>query len=174
MLIAKTITLVVLAVIAWEDFRYRAIHWSLLLVLALCLALPALQDRPLLSWWWDMRSNILFMLVQFTLAFGILMIKHGQWENPLDRFIGLGDILFLLVLAAGLSRWSFLFFYLSGLLLCLPTYLLMRWLKPRMTPSIPLAGLLSIYLGFWMVLHLTGHAAAFYADGIGPNPMFHG
>ena len=174
MLIAKTLSLVVLAVIAWEDFRYRAIHWSLLIVLALCLALPALQGRPLLSWWSDLRSNLLFMIVQFTLAFGILMIKHGRWENPLNRFVGLGDLLFLLVLATGLSRWSFLFFYLSGLVLCLPTYLLMRWLRPRTTATIPLAGLLSIYLGFWMVLHLTGHAAALFADGIGPNLMSHG
>lgn len=174
MLIVKVLSLVVLARIAWEDLCHRAIHWFLLVGLALCLTLPALWEGSALDWCLDTAFNLLFLIVQFTLALGMLLLRHGRWENPVDRSIGLGDLLFMVVLAMGLSRWSFLFFYLSGLLLCLPTFLLIRWLAPNTTPSIPLAGLLSIYLGLWMVLHLTGHAAAFYADGIGLTRRAHG
>lgn len=174
MLIAKTLSLVVLAVIAWEDLRYRAIHWFLLVGLVLCLVMPALQERPVAEWGADTGYNLVFIVVQITLALGLLMIRQGRWENPLSRWIGLGDLLFLVVLAMGLSRWHFLIFYLGGLVLCLPTFLLMRWLAPRAAPSIPLAGLLSIYLGLWMVLHLSGHAPAFYAGGFGPNIISHG
>jgi hypothetical protein len=91
-----------------------------------------------------------------------------------DRWIGLGDLLFLAVLATGLSRWSFLLFYLSGLVLCIPAYLLLVRLAPRTVRSVPLAGLLAIYLGAWMLAHLSGHADAFYHEGIAANLLAHG
>ncbi|MBS1580907.1 MAG: hypothetical protein JST66_01780 [Bacteroidetes bacterium] len=174
MVAIKILTVLLLGVIAWEDLRHRAIHWSLLPGLFLCLAVPAFLGRPRGAWYADTGFNLAFLAVQFTVAVGLVMLRHRRWENPVDRWVGLGDLLFLAVLATGLSRWSFLVFYLSGLVLCIPAYLLLvRW-APRTVRSVPLAGFLAIYLGIWMLAHLSGHVDALYHDGIATNLPAHG
>ncbi|MBK7484533.1 MAG: hypothetical protein IPI72_17725 [Flavobacteriales bacterium] len=76
--------------------------------------------------------------------------------NPVDRYIGLGDILFFLVLALGLSRSNFILFLITGLALCVPAYFLLVRLHHSTPRTVPTAGFLAVYLAFWCVLDLLG------------------
>lgn len=156
MWILDLLSLLVLGVIAWEDLRYRAIRWWLLPALFLSMALPALlHARP---WYMDAGYNLIFLLVQFTAAVGLLLLRQRRFTNPVDNWVGTGDLLFLLVVALALPRWNFLLFYLSGLALCIPAQLLLRKLSPGAARSVPLAGFLAIYLGCWVALERSGLA----------------
>lgn len=158
MTILDALGLMVLAGIAWEDLRHRAIHWGWLPALFGCLALPTLvRAQP---WYADAAPNLLFLVVQFAAALGLLFLRQRRFTNPVDNWVGLGDLLFLLVVAFALPRWSFLLYYLSGLALCLPAQWALRKFSPRTTATVPLAGFLAIYLGAWILALRSGVLAA--------------
>ncbi len=153
------LTLPVLGMIAWEDLRERSIHWWWLPVLALAaLLFPVLLqglavDGPRASG----STCAILWFCNWAPPFLYLIIRHGAWMNPVDRFIGLGDVLFFLVLALGLSRselhplptsldWPFA---CSGLLPVDPP-------APHTPRTVPTAGFLAVYLAFWCVLDLLG------------------
>ncbi|MBK9629176.1 MAG: hypothetical protein IPO56_16145 [Flavobacteriales bacterium] len=74
--------------------------------------------------------------------------------NPVDRFIGLGDVLFFVVLALGLSRSNFIVFLLTGLAFCVPAFFPLVRLHSSTPRTVPTAGFLAVYLAFWCVLDL--------------------
>ncbi len=150
------LTLPVLGMIAWEDLRERSIHWWWLPVLALALLLPSWSGLTSDDQAARIGFNVLFLVLQLGATFLYLIIRHGAWMNPVDRYIGLGDLLFFLVLALGLSRSNFILFLITGLALCVPAYFLLVRLHHSTPRTVPTAGFLAVYLAFWCVLDLLG------------------
>ncbi|MBL7955929.1 MAG: hypothetical protein JNJ91_12890 [Flavobacteriales bacterium] len=144
-------TLPVLGIIAWEDLRARSIHWwwPPLVGIALAAHLAVAQpDHDLVA---GIGYNLLFLVLQFGGALLLLAVRRGDWSNPVDRSIGSGDLLFCAALTTGFAPPNFVAFLLSGLLLCILWYLARTALRPRSTPTIPLAGLLALHLIVWLV-----------------------
>jgi hypothetical protein len=150
------LSLPVLGMIAWEDLRERSIHWWWLPVLAAVLLLPSCSVLSSDDQAARIGFNLLFLGLQLGATFLYLLIRHGAWVNPVDRFIGLGDVLFFVVLALGLSRSNFIVFLLTGLAFCVPAYLLLIRLHSSTPRTVPTAGFLALYLGLWCALDLLG------------------
>jgi peptidoglycan/LPS O-acetylase OafA/YrhL len=150
----EPLTLLVLGAIAWEDLRMRSIHWWWLPLLAVGLVLPVWLERGLHDQGPQAGYNVTFLALQLGATFLLMMLRHRTWRTPLDRFIGLGDVLFFLVLALCMATPSFLLFLLSGLALCIPAYLIMLRVRPQAERTIPTAGFLAIYLMLWTVFDL--------------------
>jgi len=148
--------LLVLGMIVWEDLRERSIHWWWLPLLAIGLALPRWNGLPNEDHVWQVTFNLIFLALQVGGTFLFLLLRNRAWINPVDRFIGLGDLLFFAVLALGFSSAHFMLFLLSGLALCIPAYLLLVRLWPSTARTVPTAGFLAAYLFLWKAMDLAG------------------
>jgi hypothetical protein len=140
-------TLLTLAVMSIQDFKYRAISWYAFPLLALFLLLA----NPAFSWT-ETAMNIVFIGVNYTLATVLISLKYRRMINLMKEHIGLGDVLMLLCVAVYFPTLIFFLFYLSSLILiAIGTGIYMVWHKPQQY-TVPLAGLQSAML---LVLLLT-------------------
>lgn len=141
--------------ITYQDFKARAIH-VLFLVLLLCLGLfdAMIAGRSL--------KQALYSLGFTTVVMGGMCLyvwfKTKRFTNPLIAHIGLGDVLFFVAVIPFFSLYSYMVFFISGLILSLALMLVLsKFIKAN---SIPLAGILSGYLlilkalAWWFDLNL--------------------
>ena len=127
--------------IAYQDFKYRAIHVLLLiLLLGVGIADAVLAERPLQ----DLLFSFGFVVTVLSLMMIYLRLKTGYWLNPLKEHLGLGDVLFFIAVIPLFNQHGYLWFFISGLVVCLVVYKLLKSVIGE--DSIPLAGLLSAYL----------------------------
>lgn len=148
----------VLAAIAWEDLRDRSIHWWLLPLLVLALLPEQLQNH---GWQEQVRQSawsLLFLTLQLGLAVSFVWFRQGATLRIKD-LIGLGDVLFLLAVAVCLPTERYILFVLIGLSLCVPLHFLTRRISQHHGSTIPLAGLLAIVLGGWIIASACGITA---------------
>jgi hypothetical protein len=132
--------------IAWYDFKY--------LLIPVFLLIPALLLSILRSLWLNNLKkglslsgiNLTGTLLILLTSFLILFIIKRKVFNPIDIFLGAGDLLFLPVLCFSFSPVNYFLFLVPALALLLV-------LKPLLfnkKPGFPLAGGLSALLGIVM------------------------
>lgn len=148
------LTLPVLGAIAWEDLRERSIHWWWPPLLSIGLAWHQYHANAEAHIASNTLQNLLFLVLQFGGALLLLMLRRRSWTNPLDRFIGSGDLLFCAALTTGFAPLNFILFLLSGLVLCLFWYAGQVVVRPNARRTVPLAGLLAIHLALWIAVDL--------------------
>ncbi len=129
----------VLGLIAYQDFKFRAISWPLLLLLLLLLLLTK-GFQP------ETGINLLFVAAQLVFLTLYISLKNKRFTNIIDTYLGLGDILFLVVVCAAFSTYEFVIFYIAGLLFSLLAFIIYRLLNRSASKEIPLAGLMSIVM----------------------------
>lgn len=126
--------------IIYEDFSYRAIHWFWLLLLTII----ALWAFPWTSQHlWINGLLVAFQMAALTLYFSI---KEGQFVQIINRYLGIGDLLFFIPLGILLSPGNFICFFILSLMLSLGGHLVSYSLNPHKTITIPLAGYMSLTL----------------------------
>lgn len=148
---ATILTLVLLMVVVYQDFYYRAISWLLLPALFVLLALLRSTQLP----WQEMLTifgiNVgftLFLLVGLSAYFSL---KELRLVNIAEGYLGSGDILFLLVLAVVFPTLTFILFTIGSFLLGI-LFFLFNQLRPKAEPTIPLAGLMAALLVVYLPL----------------------
>ena len=142
MIVLKFLIILYCVVIAYEDFRERAVLWIVFPVLGICLGLLHLLHTT-------SESFFLFGLINTLLVSGILLIlflytKHVAKKQFLNASLGLGDILFFYVMAIGFPTFTFVVLFASSILFSLLFFGLSKRLKKQGT--VPLAGLMGIFL----------------------------
>ena len=157
-----TALLLILGVIVYEDFRERSIHWFLVPGLAaLLIALSVLRMG-----WLEMLNittwNAVFLCVQGAGLILYFAFKHRRYTPVVDRYIGLGDILFLLAITPAFGQWNFILFILSGIAIALLIFVLLQAFRPASDLTVPLAGILAAYLGLVLVLEQVGVIPGLY------------
>jgi len=96
-----------------------------------------------------MVYNMAFVAINMIGIVLYFSIKSKQLINPIDNVIGLGDVIFFIVITPLFSLKPFILFFIIGLLFSLITHLIYSAFKK--SENIPLAGYLSIFL----VVHLV-------------------
>lgn len=144
--------MVVLCIVTWQDFKYRTIHWVLVVIL-----IAALISREMIenTWYYlgqNFLLNNLFLGIQLTLLSVYFSLKNKKVTNILDKQIGLGDILFLLAISVSFSLLNYVVFLLLGLLFTLLAYAVLLTVRKSANKQIPLAGLLSMVFVVCIVL----------------------
>ena len=127
--------------ISYQDFKARAIHVMLLAVLLVLGIWEAYRLQIPLQ---ELLFSGVFTLFTLGGMWLYIGLKNQEFVNPLRQHIGLGDVVFFFVVIPFFSFYSFMLFFISGLILSLVLLVLLRkWIT---SDSIPLAGILSGYL----------------------------
>ena len=134
--------MVVLVFVFLQDLKKRTIHISLPIILFF-LALVINYGS----------ADLKFSTILYNIAFIILNIlglvlyfsfKNKRVLNPIDTYIGLGDIVFFLAITPLFSLKPFILFFVFGLLFSLFVHL--GFMLFKKVETIPLAGYLSLFL----------------------------
>ncbi len=146
MIFVLVTTLLVSLVIAFQDFRNRQIHWFLLPIFGIGLFFLNFSRIGLRATLYNFFENVLFLFLVFVFTYIYFIIKKRKFIKLVDNYIGLGDILFLVVIAIYFTPFIFVFFFIFSMLLTLLIFGAIHIFKNLEFSTIPLAGLIAIYM----------------------------
>lgn len=154
---------IVLIIICIQDLKKRLISLFLLIFLfIICLIYWYYNSYNFLQ----LLYNISFILVNLTLLKMYTLIAKKEKTDDLIPGLGLGDVLFFIVITPLFSTVNFILFFISGLFVSMLAHLFMSFFNKN--KFIPLAGYLALYLiGFTLYLKITDKS--FYLDLITLN-----
>lgn len=144
--VIKIVTIFFLLLVIYQDFRVRMITWWYIPLLFLGLLFISLQHvlfGELLKYFIINTSFILLQMIVLTIFY---TIKKRKLTNIINKYIGLGDILFFLVLCVGFSPVNFIIFIVSGLILTIICFSIYGIASKKKEYRIPLAGMLAVFL----------------------------
>jgi len=134
---------------AYQDFKDRAISWYIPILLfgvGIYVSLISPQTN-----WLEMFAILSFVVIQLAVLYGFLAVKHKSIKLDLTGdFLGLGDILFFIAIIPFFGLFEYIILFVSGLVFSMVGQrLIMPYIK---TPTIPLAGWLSIFYGLYFIV----------------------
>ncbi len=135
-----------LAVIVYQDFRFRAISWFTLPLLFVAFAINSILSTDFNLFLRSFLFNIGFIVFQLFAVTAYFSIKNRAITNITSKHIGWGDILFFTVAAAIFTPVNFILFYLLTLITTLIIAVAYRLIKRDSTITIPLAGAMALLL----------------------------
>ncbi|MFN0293019.1 hypothetical protein [Pedobacter helvus] len=138
--------MLLLVMMAWQDWKYRAISLWLFVLVGAGLVFLKYEAQGLSVLWEDLKINLVFLVLQFVLLFGYFAIRQRRFVNLFAGYFGEGDLFFLVLLATYLSFANFLVFYVGSLVLVVVLGFYMR----KQNPKIPLAGAQALLLALAM------------------------
>ncbi len=154
--------LVSLTFIVFQDFKQRQISWFLIpLLLAGFITKAMLYKNNILI---DFLFNAAFILLQLICLLFYFSIKNKKFTNILDTYLGLGDILFFVVLCTVFSPLNFIAFYLCSMILTLAGVVIYNLLAAKQTQDIPLAGAMASALMVMICIACIAPGMDFYND----------
>lgn len=146
-----------LLAIVFQDLLSRSYVWWL----APLAALGVLGLSVYTIGWQDLLRTALVNLGVITCMclaiYGYSAIRYRSWQSPFDRLLGWGDVVFLLVLALGMSTQVFLLFIVATSLLGIVLMLLSQLSDKLRLETFPFAGLQAlVYLVLLAVVYDDG------------------
>lgn len=150
----KIASLAVLILIAYQDFRYRAIDLALFLLLSVFFFVDGQRNTPLIEYVLKVLYNMIFVSVQFIVVYVFYAIRGYGFKLIVTGIIGAGDILFIYILSLAFSWQGAFLYYIGGLLFSLLVWLLLKYSGMINNELIPLAGLLSVYCTLLLIFEL--------------------
>ncbi len=162
--------LIVLGVIVYQDFKYRAVYWICFPVLAVVFCIDKILDSGLQSLLTDSLFSVGFLLLQLLVLWLYFIIKYRKSINLTNGYLGWGDILFLLAVCFYLSPVNYIVFYVVSLVIAIVFALIMRLLSKKDELTIPLAGIQALL--FMLVLILERSLRLSFHQDIGTSYNF--
>jgi hypothetical protein len=156
------IILLSLVIIVHQDFKQRQISWYLLPIAFVAFVCKALLYSNNLTN--DFIFNFLFIALQLVCLTLYFSIKNKKMFNIIDTYLGLGDILFFIVLCTAFSPVNFIVFYFMSMILTLTGTLIYNFFSARRTSDIPLAGAMAATLLVAFITTLMVPGINFYDD----------
>jgi len=165
-IVLVTILICLLGVLVFQDFKSREISWfliPLLIVGFIVLGLQQIGAEELITYF-----GINFMIVALNLLGVTLMVslKERQLTNILKNYLGLGDVLFFLVLTVVFSPLNFIFFYIGSIFITALVYGSIMLFNKQKKVLIPLAGAMSLLLIATILIEQMVPSFQFYQDFI--------
>jgi len=133
------IVLSFLFAVVYQDFTTRTIYAWLIPVLSVSLGILAYQSVGWLFFDYLWKNAIFIVLQLFCLVL-YFSIKHQQWTNITEHYLGWGDILFFVPMLFFASTLNFILFFIVSLFLVLSLYLVGNLIMSNKMKTIPLAG----------------------------------
>ncbi|TBN11964.1 prepilin peptidase [Hyunsoonleella pacifica] len=137
----------VLAIILYQDMMRRTIHAILPLgVLLVSIAINLISNNYSL---YQALYNLCFIAINILGITLYFSLKYKTLVNPIDSFIGMGDIAFFIAITPLFNLKPFILFFIIGLLFSLLVHCALHLF--RKTKTIPLAGYLSLFLAITII-----------------------
>ncbi|WP_149915209.1 hypothetical protein [Sphingobacterium cavernae] len=133
------LTLSLLA-ITYEDLKTRSVHIYWFALTFICLGYFSWRSVGLQGYTLQYGINLIFLLLYFVLLQLYFIVKHRGWVWLFDRYIGWGDVVFLMCIAGYWNLVGFIVFIVASLMISLVVYFINIKSYER---TIPLAGLQS-------------------------------
>lgn|ERR1035437_3757971 len=153
-MLIKILACLVMLAIAYQDFKYRAIHWLLFLLICVLFIIDALTSMSLIQYAKNVYYNLILIVFQLTLLYLFYVIKGRNLKSILNKIIGTGDVLFILLLSLFFSWHSFLFYYIGGLVFSIIIWLLLKHLLIIEEEFVPFAGLMAVFCILIIIIEL--------------------
>lgn len=142
-----------LAVISFEDFKSREISLIWLAALSFLFILEYFLS-PTTFFWTERLFNLLFIGFQLLALTSYFSVKKKEWVWIWYAGLGMGDIVFVMLLGFYLPFLNFLFFYISSLVCSLFFSLLFYIFNRRKMVKLPLAGFQAVLFGCLIIVSL--------------------
>lgn len=154
-----------LLIIVYQDFRYRTISiWTIpvlwLIVFAINVEIAGLKTLVINS-----AANLLVFIFEIALLYIYYALKYRKFTSIINKYIGVGDILYITVLCMLFSPIAFNVFLFMGLGMTLIGYAASKLFFPE-NITIPLAGSLSVFLIVGWVIKTILHIEQIYTIDI--------
>jgi hypothetical protein len=144
--------LLILVMVAWQDFKYRAITWLYFPLLALFIVLEIyFATGQFFGFFFFI--NLLFVIIQLLLITLYLSLKKREFIRIWHNYLGIGDIYFFVILCLIFSPVNFILFYLLSLVLSVAIATAMQ-VSGNSFRLIPLAGIQSVLLALLLAAKL--------------------
>lgn len=160
--IINFLLMAIFLMVSFQDFKYRAISWWLIPLLGAVIIINGLLIISINTLAIYFFINLGFIFFQFSILTIYFSIRNKKKVNILNTYIGLGDILFLIVLCAFFEPYQFIIFNVVGLFLVLIVYLLITLVNKKVSELIPLAGSLSLIMVVLIFIHALVPNLNFY------------
>tara|TARA_R110002072_G_scaffold202476_3_gene360355 strand:- start:3351 stop:3851 length:501 start_codon:yes stop_codon:yes gene_type:complete len=151
--------LVVLLLICYQDFKSREVTWFLFPLAMLLLTLTKNPFPDMDFFVYSIIPNLLFTLFQCSVLILFFAFKGISFKTLLAKYIGLGDLLFFLVLAISLPFPFYQIFMVISLLLSALAGLI--FFKEK---TIPLAGIQSLVLVLCLIFNIPSSMNNYLLD----------
>jgi hypothetical protein len=165
MIALNIISLIVLGILTYQDFKNREVSVFLMIVLFVLFTIQAfMAGSSLKSIGAPFLLNIAFVLAQLGGVALYFTLKHKKMVLLIDTYIGLGDIVFLGICCIAFSTAKFILFYLASLIIALVCTLVYKKMKQIEAMDIPLVGYMSIVLVCCIAYKMINTSFGFYDD----------
>ncbi len=138
--------IVLLLILARQDFKDRSISSMVLLTLFILFAIQSIQANSLAQAGVYFFTNLFIPVIQLVGLSIYAAIINKRFVNIIDTQIGLGDLLFFVLLCTVFSPINFFPFYIGSLLIALILFFLLKKINLIKTNEVPLAGIMSALL----------------------------
>lgn len=138
-----------------SDFTTRRICVMWLTFFILCAWILAVNVNGWEICFWNMLGNAALLTYLASGIFVYLKIKTRRWTNPLDKYIGSGDLWLLAGLTPLFDLKDYLLILLSSFLISLVWWGVVSIFR-RKRLSVPLAGMVGIVFCFWAIRKAAG------------------
>lgn len=133
-----------LSLIAYQDYRYRAVSWILFPLLAVLFGvLTFICGNAFLLVIYTL-TNLVFLSLNMAILALYFIFRKVTIRSLFTVYLGIGDLLFFCCLCFLFNPKRYILFYLVSLILAAIAFSLIRLVKKK--TSIPLAGFQSIVL----------------------------
>ncbi len=154
-MVIRVIICFVLLIVVIQDFRFRAVHWIMFPVLWILLVADSLIGLKFMPYISGTAINLLIILIQSLILYTYYMLQGKNHKFIITRILGVGDMLFIIIMAFAFTWTSFMFYYIAGLLFALLVWIIIRKIAKEETGLVPLAGLLALYMIIIMLVDIA-------------------
>lgn len=150
-MLLSIITVLVLVMMVWFDFKYRLIPLWLFIVLAMVCFGGAWQSIPMSELLLSFSVNTIVIVVLLLGGWVWLGLIRESWAGILDIYMGKGDLLFMLIVGLYFSPVFFIAFNVFSVSLLLVIYGMYILVSGNRNYPIPLAGAQAFFLSVFEV-----------------------
>lgn len=156
--------MILLSVVVVQDLKYREISWfliPLLLCSFLAKGLFLISSHQLIGY---SLYNVGFIAIQLLVLTAYMSVKNKKLTNIVNSYLGLGDVLFFIVICVAFSPVNFIFFYVLSLLFTLGGFIAYNILIKKAKKEIPLAGAMAMVMTTLILVNQWMPQFNFYND----------
>lgn len=157
-------SILLLGLIAYQDFRYRAVSVIVLALLFITYMVSGLQQLTLRELMMNTGVNVLIVVIELSVLVLFYFFKEGRLSSLTCNKLGWGDIVFFFILCVLFSPLNFILFYVLSLILVLAGTGLYRAIGRVSSPTVPLAGGMAVVLLLVQLMNTVFLRYNFYSD----------
>jgi len=143
---------ILLCLVAWQDFRERAISVWLLVLLTVSEFLYKYVQTGAENLLLQFAQNSLIIFSQLIIIWTYTIVKNRKWINLFRTGFGIADLILLLILGINFAPFIFVLFMLGGCVIAISSTLIVRLFFQITDQTVQLAGYLSIWTLLVMIL----------------------